>query len=300
MSAETIKALSRRHFLKAGAAAGVAVKVSFPAPPARAQLAETGLPPPAPRGPRRAGPATASTPSPRSRRAKTFSRDYRARDLAGWPDGQAHAFLVAATRADRRFTGIDLSRLPAALRPDRIVRHEDLVADGVSVPHADFFGDWFLVPQGEDAAPARAAGGDPDLRRLPALRRGQARPALRRRRRAVRRRDRSQAAGPLRRLALGADRGRRAGRARPVLAVRAVPDLRRLLRRRARLAEGRRRRPLRPGHGGGRRHRRRDRRRRRGRPGDAADLPVASRRTPRPWRPTTATSGTIRTPARCA
>ena len=23
------------------------------------------------------------------------------------------------------------------------------MADGVSVPHADFFGDWFLVPQGE-------------------------------------------------------------------------------------------------------------------------------------------------------
>ncbi|MEE7506878.1 hypothetical protein MMR14E_28775, partial [Methylobacterium mesophilicum] len=42
MSAETMKALSRRHFLKAGAAAGVAVKVSFLAPPARAQLAETG------------------------------------------------------------------------------------------------------------------------------------------------------------------------------------------------------------------------------------------------------------------
>ncbi|WP_331319109.1 twin-arginine translocation signal domain-containing protein, partial [Methylobacterium mesophilicum] len=37
-----MKALSRRHFLKAGAAAGVAVKVSFLAPPARAQLAETG------------------------------------------------------------------------------------------------------------------------------------------------------------------------------------------------------------------------------------------------------------------
>ncbi|MBY0254309.1 MAG: twin-arginine translocation signal domain-containing protein, partial [Methylobacterium organophilum] len=148
MSAETIGALSRRHFLKAGAAAGVAVKVSSLAPPARAQLAETGLsagsPWTAPGRPRYRLDAVAKVTG-----AKTFSRDYRARDLAGWPDGQAHAFLVAATRADRRFTGLDLSRLPASLQPDRIVRHDDLVADGVSVPHADFFGDWFLVPQGE-------------------------------------------------------------------------------------------------------------------------------------------------------
>lgn len=148
MSTETIGALSRRHFLKAGAAASVAVKVSFLAPPARARLAETGLsagsPWAAPGRPRYRLDAVAKVTG-----AKTFSRDYRARDLAGWPDRQAHAFLVAATRADRRFTGLDLSRLPASLRPDRIVRHEDLVADGVSVPHADFFGDWFLVPQGE-------------------------------------------------------------------------------------------------------------------------------------------------------
>lgn len=140
--------LSRRHFLKAGAAAGIAVKVSFLAPPARAQLLEAAA---------SDGPAWAAPGRPRYRLdaiakvtgSKTFSRDYRSRDLAGWPETQAHAFLIAATRADRTFTGIDLSRLPPSLQPDRIVRHEDLVADKVAVPHADFFGDWFLVPQGQ-------------------------------------------------------------------------------------------------------------------------------------------------------
>ncbi|WP_449409408.1 xanthine dehydrogenase family protein molybdopterin-binding subunit [Methylobacterium komagatae] len=148
MPADHIKALSRRNFLKAGAAAGVAVKVSFLAPPAKAQLAETGL---------SAGSCWTAPGKPHIRLdavakvtgAKTFSRDYRSRDLAGWPEQQAHAFLIAATSADRRFTGLDLSRLPASLQPDRIVRHEDLVADKISVPHADFFGDWFLVPQGQ-------------------------------------------------------------------------------------------------------------------------------------------------------
>ncbi|MBL7406344.1 twin-arginine translocation signal domain-containing protein, partial [Escherichia coli] len=81
---ETIGALSRRHFLKAGAAASVAVKVSFLAPPARARLAETGLsagsPWTAPGRPRYRLDAVAKVTG-----AKTFSRDYRARDLAGWP-----------------------------------------------------------------------------------------------------------------------------------------------------------------------------------------------------------------------
>ncbi len=79
--------LSRRNFLKAGAAAGIAVKVSFLAPPARAQLLEAGP---------SDGPAWAAPGRPRYRLdaiakvtgSKTFSRDYRSRDLAGWPEAR--------------------------------------------------------------------------------------------------------------------------------------------------------------------------------------------------------------------
>jgi CO/xanthine dehydrogenase Mo-binding subunit len=142
-------AISRRRFLNSTLAAGIAVKVSFLAPPASGRLIET---PPRP-GPDWLG----ADGRPRYRLdaiakvtgAKTFTRDYRARDLDGWPKDQAHAFLIHATRADRTFEDIDLSALGEDLKPDRLVLHETLVADGLVVPDQDFFGDVFLVPKGE-------------------------------------------------------------------------------------------------------------------------------------------------------
>jgi CO/xanthine dehydrogenase Mo-binding subunit len=80
---------------------------------------------------------------------KTFSLDFRARDLPGWPATQSHAFLIHATQADRRFEGIDLASLGSDLQPDRLVLAADLARDGLQVPHPDFYGDVFLVPQGE-------------------------------------------------------------------------------------------------------------------------------------------------------
>ncbi|QPC44655.1 xanthine dehydrogenase family protein molybdopterin-binding subunit [Kaustia mangrovi] len=141
--------ISRRHFLKAGMATGVAVNVTFLPPETEARLVET---------PPRPGPDWLDEAGqPRYRLdaiakvtgEKTFSRDYRARNLEGWPKEQSHAFLIHATKADRTFEGIDLSMLGEDLKPDRLVLHEDLVADGITVPHPDFFGDVFLVPKGE-------------------------------------------------------------------------------------------------------------------------------------------------------
>jgi CO/xanthine dehydrogenase Mo-binding subunit len=80
--------------------------------------------------------------------AKTFARDYRARDLEGWPKDQAHAFMIRVTRADRTFEGIDLALLGEDLKPDRVVLHETLVADGIKSPAPDFFGENFFVPKG--------------------------------------------------------------------------------------------------------------------------------------------------------
>ncbi|MBN8944574.1 MAG: xanthine dehydrogenase family protein molybdopterin-binding subunit [Rhizobiales bacterium] len=141
--------ISRRRFLNTTLAAGVAVKVSFLDRPAEALLVQT---------PPRPGPDWLKADGrPKYRLdaiakvtgAKTFSRDYRARDLDGWPREQAHAFLIHATKADRTFEGIDLSALGEVLKPDRVVLHETLVADGIVVPDQDFFGDVFLVPKGE-------------------------------------------------------------------------------------------------------------------------------------------------------
>lgn len=83
---------------------------------------------------------------------KVFARDFRARDLPGWPEAQAHAFFIKATRADRVFERVDLTVLGADLQPDRLVLHEDLVRDGLLVPQEvmghGFYGETFLTPAG--------------------------------------------------------------------------------------------------------------------------------------------------------
>ena len=84
---------------------------------------------------------------------KTFARDFRARDLSGWPKEQAHAFFIKATRADRIFEGRGLEPSGAEMQPDRLVLHEELFGDGVTVPQpeslaAGFYGKTFWFPKG--------------------------------------------------------------------------------------------------------------------------------------------------------
>jgi CO/xanthine dehydrogenase Mo-binding subunit len=144
--------LSRRSFLKAGGAAGIAIKVSLLSSATQAELIET---------PPRPGTDWLSGGKPKYRLdaiakvtgGKTFARDYRARDLDGWPQEQAHAFMLHATRVDRVFDGVDLALLGDDLKPDRLVLQEDLVADGVAMPAPwpGFYGDVFFVPKGQTA-----------------------------------------------------------------------------------------------------------------------------------------------------
>ena len=94
-------------------------------------------------------PASASMRSRRSPAARRSRRDFRARDIPGWPKEQSHAFLIRVARADRIFEGVDLSTLGDDLLPDRLVLAEDLERDGIRMPHADFYGEWFLVPKGK-------------------------------------------------------------------------------------------------------------------------------------------------------
>ena len=81
---------------------------------------------------------------------KVFAYDIRAVDMPHWPQKQAHAFILRATRADRIFEGIDLSRLGDDLQPDRLVTAEDLAKDGIAFPA--FYGDDMLLPAGKTPA----------------------------------------------------------------------------------------------------------------------------------------------------
>lgn len=142
--------LSRRSFLKAGVA-GVAIKVSLLPSATQAELIQA---PPHPGGdwlPAGGKPKYRLDAIAKVTGGKTFSRDYRARDLEGWPKEQAHAFTLKATRVDRVFDGIDLGLLGDDLKPDRLVLHEDLVTDGVAIPVPGFYGDVFFVPKGQTA-----------------------------------------------------------------------------------------------------------------------------------------------------
>lgn len=81
---------------------------------------------------------------------KVFARDIRAVDMPHWPQQQAHAFILRVTKADRLFTGIDLSLLDEGLQPDRIVTAADLERDGLAFPA--FYGDDMLLPEGKTPA----------------------------------------------------------------------------------------------------------------------------------------------------
>ena len=149
------KAVSRRGFVKAGVASGIAFRIGLVGMEAAAAVVDD----PRSQLPSWIGPdgkarfrtdAVAKVTG-----AKTFARDYRSRDLAGWPKEQSHAFLINATRANAVFAGVDLSLLGDDLKPDRLVLGDELLRDGLRPPSggvvgpAGFYGDVFLVPPGE-------------------------------------------------------------------------------------------------------------------------------------------------------
>jgi CO/xanthine dehydrogenase Mo-binding subunit len=149
------KAVSRRAFVRAGIASGVAYKIGFIGSGAEAAIVDDP----------RSQLASWIAPDGNARfrtdavakvtGAKTFARDYRARDMPGWPAEQSHAFMIHAARADAVFTGIDLSLLGEELKPDRLVLGDELLRDGLMPPSAGvvgapgFYGEVFLVPPGE-------------------------------------------------------------------------------------------------------------------------------------------------------
>lgn len=64
---------------------------------------------------------------------KIYARDFRARDMAGWPKSERMILAVRVTRDDRIFQRIDLSMLPPELQPISVVDAERIAADSISL-----------------------------------------------------------------------------------------------------------------------------------------------------------------------
>jgi len=65
---------------------------------------------------------------------KIYARDFRARDMSGWPASEKPVMIVRAIHADRPFLGLNLDLLPPPLAPERVVLASDLLRDGLVKP----------------------------------------------------------------------------------------------------------------------------------------------------------------------
>ncbi len=142
--------LSRRSFLKASVVAGVSVYVAPIGGKAFAALFEEKILTPIQWDSSNGQVKFRIDGIAKVTGAKVFARDVRARDMPHWPNQQAHAFILRATKADRNFLGFDLSLLGDELKPDRVVTAADLVRDGVAFPA--FYGEDMLLPAGKTPA----------------------------------------------------------------------------------------------------------------------------------------------------
>jgi len=86
---------------------------------------------------------------PKVRGEKVYARDFRARDMAGWPAETRHALLLRADVSDRPFLGVDLSSLSPDARPKRVVLADDLTRDRIVA--SEHFLQHLLVPKGRNA-----------------------------------------------------------------------------------------------------------------------------------------------------
>ncbi|WP_442783345.1 xanthine dehydrogenase family protein molybdopterin-binding subunit [Collimonas fungivorans] len=142
--------LSRRSFLKASVVAGVSVYVAPMSGKAFAALFEEKILTPIQWDSSNGQVKFRIDGIAKVTGAKVFARDVRARDMPHWPDQQAHAFILRATKADRNFLGFDLGLLGDELKPDRVVTAADLARDGLAFPA--FYGEDMLLPAGKTAA----------------------------------------------------------------------------------------------------------------------------------------------------
>ncbi|WP_417741104.1 xanthine dehydrogenase family protein molybdopterin-binding subunit [Salipiger sp.] len=113
--------MSRRGFLRT--ASGV-IGLSVLGLPGRGQGADVGVP--TPLGPVPGVAAQRIEGLAKVTGQKVYARDFRARDMAGWPDHQWHALFLRARTTQEAFLGLELSRLPSGATPTRVVLGSDL------------------------------------------------------------------------------------------------------------------------------------------------------------------------------
>jgi CO/xanthine dehydrogenase Mo-binding subunit len=77
---------------------------------------------------------------------KIYGRDYRSKDVEGWPTKQSYAFILRVTKANRIFEGFDLSSLSGKMQPSVIITANTLKKDQIDFPH--FFGKDMLLSKG--------------------------------------------------------------------------------------------------------------------------------------------------------
>ncbi|AMP14072.1 xanthine dehydrogenase family protein molybdopterin-binding subunit [Collimonas pratensis] len=142
--------LSRRSFLKASVVAGVSVYVAPMGGKAFAALFEEKILTPIQWDSGNGQVKFRIDGIAKVTGAKVFARDVRARDMPHWPNQQAHAFILRATKADRSFLGVDLGLLGDDLKPDRVIGAADLARDGIAFPA--FYGEDMLLPAGKTPA----------------------------------------------------------------------------------------------------------------------------------------------------
>ena len=139
--------ISRRAFLQAGAASGIALTLTRLAVAEELGFAARETFPgrlhwnPAATGVGRIDGVAKATG------AKLFASDFRAGDMPGWPAKTAHAMLLRAADATHLYVGLDLSRLGATRKPSAVVTGADLARIGVQVP--EFYAGDLMCPVGK-------------------------------------------------------------------------------------------------------------------------------------------------------
>jgi CO/xanthine dehydrogenase Mo-binding subunit len=77
---------------------------------------------------------------------KIYARDFRPRDIPGWPTTAVYAYLLRAVHADRPFLGLELNKLPAVAQPAQIITQTDLANAGIVAPWFDNPGTLMVAP----------------------------------------------------------------------------------------------------------------------------------------------------------
>ncbi|MDO9526851.1 MAG: hypothetical protein Q7J57_15155 [Gemmobacter sp.] len=88
---------------------------------------------------------------------KVYARDFRARDMPGWPAGEWQALYLNSTTTSRAFLGLDLSGLPPEAQP-RVVIYGDMLTGVQRAPVLALSRDLHLEGRTTQAASTTSIG----------------------------------------------------------------------------------------------------------------------------------------------